>query len=303
MNDDSRFMMQAIEVARKCTPEPGRTDSTPFVGVVVVNDGKVLATAYRGELGPGEHAEYTVLEKKLQDQSVAGATVYCTLEPCTTRKHPKRPCADWLIERKVARVVIAMLDPNENICGRGERRLRDHNIDVQRCEKHLSDQVEELNRHFISEQKNLSNAVRIGAIADTPPAKSALKNTTLDEAEAFQREALAISESARDEEGMFHAYHHLGVIAEKRRSYAEARAYYEKSLAITKRRGDEHGTSNNLHRLGIIAQFMGDLGEAERLYQEALEIARRLGITENIANNLRQLGTIAQHRSERVHKR
>src|ERR1044071_9957991 len=109
MNDqDSQFMQIAIDEARKSKAEDDRV--RPRVGVVVVKNGNVLATAHRGELAPGNHAEYTALESKLSEESVRGATVYTTLEPCTSRNDPKLPCAQRLIERKVSRVVIGMLD-------------------------------------------------------------------------------------------------------------------------------------------------------------------------------------------------
>src|SRR5947208_4355255 len=75
---------------------------------VVVKDGRVLSSAYPGE-APGNHAEFTALDKKLADQVVCGATIYTTLEPCTTRNHPKIPCVKRIIDRKVARVVVGML--------------------------------------------------------------------------------------------------------------------------------------------------------------------------------------------------
>ena len=147
---ERQFMEMAIEEARRSVGEDGRAH--PKVGAVVVKDGKVLAAAHRGELGKGDHAEYTALEKKLADGSVVGATVYTTLEPCTTRNHPKVPCASRLIERKVNRVVIGMLDPNPAICGKGERRLREHGIVVDRFPHDLIVQLEELNRDFTRAQ-------------------------------------------------------------------------------------------------------------------------------------------------------
>jgi len=143
---DRKFARLAIDEARKSVPEPdGR--SHPKVGAVVVKNGKLLSTAYRGER-PENHAEYIALEKKLADEAVAGATVYTTLEPCTTRNHPKIPCADRLIERKVARVVIGMLDPDDRISGKGQRKLRRAGIETALFPHDLAMEVEELNREF-----------------------------------------------------------------------------------------------------------------------------------------------------------
>ena len=147
---DRKFMELAIEQARKSVDEGGAV--RPKVGAVVVIDGKVMATAYRGELGEGEHAEYTALERKLEQATLAGATVYTTLEPCTTRNHPKIPCAKHLIDRRIKRVVIGMLDPNPAICGKGERLLRDHGLVVDRFTDELILQLEELNRTFTRAQ-------------------------------------------------------------------------------------------------------------------------------------------------------
>ena len=125
--DDREFMQMAIDEARKSVPEgDGRTH--PRVGVVVVKDGLVIATAHRGELKAGEHAEFTALEGKCSEELLAGVTVYTTLEPCVVRSPPKTPCAHRLIERKVARVVIGMLDPNPKISGKGQLALRRANV-------------------------------------------------------------------------------------------------------------------------------------------------------------------------------
>ena len=146
-------METAIKEARKCKPEDNRTH--PKVGVVIIK-GNFEGRAFRGERGAGDHAEYTALERKYHRKSIAGATVYVTLEPCTTRNHPKTPCAHWLIERKVSRVVVGMLDPNPQICGKGIRLLRDANIAVDLFPPDLMAEVEELNREFIREYQTVS---------------------------------------------------------------------------------------------------------------------------------------------------
>ena len=145
-SQDRRLAQLAVEEARKSIPEgDGRTH--PNVGVVIARNGKVLAQAHRGEF-TANHAEYIALEKKLPNESLVGATVYTTLEPCTNRNHPKVPCAKRLIERKVARVLIGMLDPNPAIRGRGQRELFQAGITTEFFPHDLMCEVEELNRDF-----------------------------------------------------------------------------------------------------------------------------------------------------------
>jgi pyrimidine deaminase RibD-like protein len=146
--DDRKFKRLAIEEARKSTPDER---VHPKVGVVVVKNGRILATAYRGEI-PQCHAEYVALEKKLPEESLSGATVYTTLEPCTSRNHPKVPCAIRLAERKVARVVIGMLDPDVRIRGSGMWTLREAGIAIELFPDDLMAETEELNRDFIRDR-------------------------------------------------------------------------------------------------------------------------------------------------------
>ena len=144
--NEHKLMERAIRLARRCSPEDGRPH--PKVGVVVARDDQIVATAFRGERGRGDHAEFIALEKKLKRRILAGTTVYTTLEPCTTRNHPKISCVQRLIERRVRRVVVGMLDPNPTISGKGLLRLRDAGVTIDLFPPDLMATIEELNRDF-----------------------------------------------------------------------------------------------------------------------------------------------------------
>ncbi len=151
-HDDSYFMDIAINESRKCSGEDGRV--TPKVGAVLAIGGKLIGKARRGQLSPGEHAEYTLLDKILDDRNISGSTLYTTLEPCTTRNHPKVPCAKRIIDRRVERVVIGILDPNWKIKGEGFWRLREAGIEVAVCSAFQMKMIEDLNREFIRLHRN-----------------------------------------------------------------------------------------------------------------------------------------------------
>lgn len=161
---DQEHMLLAIQEARRSRGEDERIH--PNVGAVVVRDGSVVGSACRGDQGLGDHAEYSVLEKKLHKEKLAGCTVYTTLEPCTTRNHPKLSCAERLIERRVTRVVIGMLDPDQRITGQGVLKLRQARIAVDLFPQELMSELEELNRDFTRDREKLSASSRVKGIAE-----------------------------------------------------------------------------------------------------------------------------------------
>jgi len=141
----------AIEISKKCKPESN--DPKPKVGAVLIKDNKIIAWAYRGEVNPGEHAEFTLLYRKnLKDEDIKGSTLVTTLEPCTARGHPNEPCALHIVKKGIKKVIIGSLDPNPDIRGKGVIFLRWNGIDIDYFPSEYSKQVEEINKDFLDAQ-------------------------------------------------------------------------------------------------------------------------------------------------------
>jgi pyrimidine deaminase RibD-like protein len=157
INDDIQYIHKAIDRAKLCQQEGGRP--RPKVGAVLVKEGIELGSAHRGELALGEHAEFGLLERKLAHDDVTGGTLYTTLEPCTARNAPKICCSKRIVSRRLKRVVIGMLDPDQRICGRGVRYLRDHGVDVDLFPSASMATVEDQNRDFTSDQERAATLV------------------------------------------------------------------------------------------------------------------------------------------------
>ena len=144
-------IQQAREQLDRFGLDEGGERPDPKVGCVVVTKDGRFEVGYRGEMGSGDHAEFTVMEKKMPYEVLAGATVFTTLEPCTKRKHPKKSCADRIIEREIGRVVIGMMDPDDK--GQGLRKLDDARIEVAHFPSDLKAQIRELNRRFLESRR------------------------------------------------------------------------------------------------------------------------------------------------------
>ncbi|WP_225972284.1 bifunctional diaminohydroxyphosphoribosylaminopyrimidine deaminase/5-amino-6-(5-phosphoribosylamino)uracil reductase RibD [Hydrogenovibrio thermophilus] len=121
---DIQMMTRAMSLARQ---GEFSTKPNPAVGCVITKDNRIIAEGWHQRAGE-PHAERVALAAA--QESVEGATVYVTLEPCS--HHGKTPpCADALVEAKVGRVVVAMEDPNPLVAGQGLARLGAAGIDVQ----------------------------------------------------------------------------------------------------------------------------------------------------------------------------
>ena len=146
---DRKFTESAVEEMQKSLSEH-KHKQDPSVGAVLVGtNGKVLAATHRGDLRVGDHAEYTLIERYLSDRNLDGATLYVTLEPCTRRNPPKKPCAERVVGARIRRVFVGITDPNPDICGRGVQYLMNHGVEVDFFDLDLVRQIMDANREFI----------------------------------------------------------------------------------------------------------------------------------------------------------
>ncbi|MEJ2254444.1 MAG: bifunctional diaminohydroxyphosphoribosylaminopyrimidine deaminase/5-amino-6-(5-phosphoribosylamino)uracil reductase RibD [Nitrospirota bacterium] len=122
---DELLMRKALRLAARAR---GRTSPNPMVGAVLTRGGQVVAEDFHRRAG-SPHAEALVLEKA--GQRARGSTLYVTLEPCSHLDKKTPPCADAIIRAGVARVVVAMVDPNPRVRGEGVRKLGEAGIEVQ----------------------------------------------------------------------------------------------------------------------------------------------------------------------------
>lgn len=150
--NDARHMARALELARKGVYS---THPNPRVGCVIVRDGETVGEGWHVQAG-GPHAEVHALRQA--GDRARGATAYVTLEPCSHHGRTP-PCADALVAAGVARVVVAMQDPNPQVAGQGLERLRQAGIAVT-CPL-LATEARALNPGFLKRMEHGQPYIRV----------------------------------------------------------------------------------------------------------------------------------------------
>lgn len=136
-------MQRALELAEQGR---GQVSPNPMVGCVIVYKGVIIGEGYHHLYG-GPHAEVNAINSVENPGQLRESTCYVTLEPCSHFGHTP-PCADLLVNKKVKRVVIAAMDTNPLVGGKGIAKLRNAGIDV--FTGVLEKEARELNRRFFT---------------------------------------------------------------------------------------------------------------------------------------------------------
>lgn len=148
-----QLMEFAVQLMYESIPE--HTDRVdPKVGAVLAKtDGTLVNFASRGELRQGDHAEFTVLERKHRTDKLDGYVIYATLEPCApgARSITKLGCAERIVNARIKKVYVGIEDPDPKVKGNGIAFLNTNKIEINFFDKDLQEEILEANKQFLKE--------------------------------------------------------------------------------------------------------------------------------------------------------
>ncbi|MFT6333206.1 MAG: diaminohydroxyphosphoribosylaminopyrimidine deaminase [Lentimonas sp.] len=174
---DQSFMNLALNLSRK---NIGITKNNPSVGCVLVKNDTIIATGVTGKNGV-PHGENIAILKAGEDAK--NSTLYVTLEPCS-HFGKTSPCADLIIEAKIAKVVIAAIDPDERVNGQGIKKLENAGIEV--VFGLMENEAKKINRGFFT-SKNLSRPFTTLKLATSANEKIWSENSQWISSKKFQQ--------------------------------------------------------------------------------------------------------------------
>ena len=149
--DPKEYMKLAVQVMKKSIPERKKKNPSPYVGAVLVFPDGTVETAYRGELREGDHAEYTLLDKKNRQKSLKDCWLFATLEPCApgSRNAPKRSCSERIVDARISEVWFGIEDKNPTVNHAGIDHLLNNKVKVHQFAPEFHKEIEEANKEFM----------------------------------------------------------------------------------------------------------------------------------------------------------
>ena len=155
-----KYMQMAIDAMNDSIEEP-RTDGkvSPKVGAVLIKQDGTIESASRGELRFGDHAEFTLLERKNRSAKLDGSILFATLEPCApgARRHPKLGCAERIVNARVKEVWIGIEDPDPDVDRKGIKFLEENGIKVHMFYPQFQKTIKQINKEFLKQALERAN--------------------------------------------------------------------------------------------------------------------------------------------------
>ncbi len=155
--DPLAMMEKAIKEMRQSIAERRQDGKpSPKVGAVLIvppeNAGgrNRIVTAFRGELREGDHAEFTLIERKCRDWKLDGSVLFATLEPCApgASNAPKLSCAERIVNARIREVWVGIEDDNPTVAGKGIEYLRRNGVTVHMFDLEFQKVIAEENKNF-----------------------------------------------------------------------------------------------------------------------------------------------------------
>lgn len=215
------YMEMAIAVMLKSIQEPRADKISPKVGAVLIKTDGEIDTAFRGELRHGDHAEFTLLERKHRSDNVDNSILFATLEPCApgARKHPKLGCAERIVNARIKKVYIGIEDPDPSVDRKGIKYLIDNGIEVEMFDADLQKVIRKANEQFIIEAEDRAKKVKEDkkevtlSEIEKAETKAKLQDLSKEKVEKFISLGKLNVEYASDD--FFHIFIQLGLLEKK----------------------------------------------------------------------------------------
>lgn len=180
------YMELAIEEMNKSINEPrGDGKVPPKVGAILLFPNGKVERGHRGELREGDHAEFTLIERKLSHEKLDDCILFTTLEPCVERNSPKIACCKRTSNARIKTVYVGIADPDPTVNGKGMAHLKDNGINVIMFDRNLQKEIEIENVDFIKQA--LERKEKSEEKESLTPLEKPVKNAEIND---FSEEAL-----------------------------------------------------------------------------------------------------------------
>ncbi|MCD4691369.1 MAG: hypothetical protein K8R79_00520 [Calditrichales bacterium] len=196
-------MEKAIKAMKDSVDERNKDTPSPRVGAVLVFSDGTYKTAYRGEFREGDHAEYTLLDKKFRTKDVSNCWLFATLEPCGpgARKEPKICCAERIANARIKKVWYGVQELNPKAKG-GKKYLEKMKVEVLPFDSDLHREILAFNKDFndwVEEERKKEEIVEATV---TGPLQKIIKNADVT---SLSKDALELYISKTNKEFSFNS--------------------------------------------------------------------------------------------------